>query len=104
MTWVQRYIFALNERIVYLFIGMFIASGIGTVVLAQSRETIDAIDHASQRMSVMDPAQLLAVICILSLILAGWTQYMLLRLSRELHERPCYYKLTEKQIREGSPR
>ena len=100
MTWTQRYVFRLNERIVYLFIGMFISSGIGTVVLAQSREAIEAIDQTSQRLSGMDPAQLLAVICILSMILAGWTQYMLLRLSKELHERPCYYKITEKQVKE----
>lgn len=101
MTWRQKYIVRVNERLLFLLIGTFIASGIGTIVLAQSREAIEAIDQTSQRLSGMDPAQLLAVICILSMILAGWTQYMLLRLSKELHERPCYYKLTEKTAKEG---
>lgn len=87
-------------RLLPLLMTLGIVSGLGTVVLsAQVEVPIKAAVEVSAEVVKMQTAQLLAFVTVLALFLCGWTQYVLLKLSNELHQRPCYYKLAEEEAR-----
>ena len=104
MSFTNRYIFIPSLRTLYLSVAFFLVSGLGTVtLLAQTREAIEGIDQLSDKLVDMSTIKLFAFITIVALLFSAWTYYMfcktIFRIANELHERPCWYKVSQGEHR-----
>ena len=98
MSFIEKYVVRRDSRHLYLSIMVYFLAGATTVVLAVVDS--DVVERA-KTVAGLNPSELLALVALGSLAFAAWIikgiNTNLEKLVKLLHDRPCFYKVKEKE-------